>query len=218
MSKKHYAVKNGRKPGIYSTWDEAKAQVDGFSGAIYKSFKSLEDAKNFMGNAVNQKSEAAKPVMSQIEMDAETIIAYVDGSYDKGSEMFSFGVVIVQNGKVLTTIQRAVYHEVYKDSWQIGGELMGSLVATEWAIEAGYKKIIIHYDYLGIEKWASGEWKAKKPAPKDYVMKFGELKKRINVEFVKVKAHTGVLYNEMADELAKEAIKLALEDASTPSL
>lgn len=210
MSKKHYAVKNGRKPGIYNTWDEAKAQVDGFSGAIYKSFKSLEDAENFMGNTVDQKSEAAKTAMPQVEGDADTIIAYVDGSYDKGSEMFSFGVVIVQNGEVLTTIQRAVYHEVYKDSWQIGGELMGSLVAAEWAIEAGYKKIIIHYDYLGIEKWAKGEWKANKSAPKDYVAKFKELNKQIDVEFVKVKAHTGVLFNEMADDLAKEAIKLEL--------
>ncbi|WP_286149303.1 RNase H1/viroplasmin domain-containing protein, partial [Thomasclavelia cocleata] len=35
---KFYAVKIGRKPGIYLTWDECKQQVDKFKGAVYKSF------------------------------------------------------------------------------------------------------------------------------------------------------------------------------------
>ena len=35
---KFYAVKEGKKPGIYHTWDECKEQVNGYSGAVYKSF------------------------------------------------------------------------------------------------------------------------------------------------------------------------------------
>ena len=35
---KYYAVKVGRVSGIYSSWDECKAQVDGYVGAIFKSF------------------------------------------------------------------------------------------------------------------------------------------------------------------------------------
>ncbi|GKX30968.1 hypothetical protein SH1V18_34480 [Vallitalea longa] len=34
MGKKHYAVKVGKVTGIYSTWDECKAQVEGVSGAL----------------------------------------------------------------------------------------------------------------------------------------------------------------------------------------
>ena len=49
MSVKYYAVKQGRKPGVYETWDECKEQVDGYSGAIYKSFKSRIDAEEFAG-------------------------------------------------------------------------------------------------------------------------------------------------------------------------
>ncbi|MGL5752891.1 MAG: viroplasmin family protein [Paraclostridium sp.] len=49
MSKKYYAVKVGRKPGIYNTWDECKSQVDKFGGAIYKSFKTVEEAQKFAG-------------------------------------------------------------------------------------------------------------------------------------------------------------------------
>ena len=46
---KYYAVKNGRKIGIFETWDECKAQVDGYSGAEYKSFTAEADALAFMG-------------------------------------------------------------------------------------------------------------------------------------------------------------------------
>ena len=35
---KYYAVRVGRKAGIYKTWSECKEQVCEYSGAIYKSF------------------------------------------------------------------------------------------------------------------------------------------------------------------------------------
>ena len=49
MAKKYYAVKVGKTTGIYETWEECKANVDGFPGALYKSFKSLTDAYDYMG-------------------------------------------------------------------------------------------------------------------------------------------------------------------------
>lgn len=39
MMTKFYAVRKGKKTGIFSTWDECKEQVTGYKGAIYKSFK-----------------------------------------------------------------------------------------------------------------------------------------------------------------------------------
>ena len=41
---KIYVVWEGRNPGIYDTWEECKAQVDGYKGAKFKSFKKLEEA------------------------------------------------------------------------------------------------------------------------------------------------------------------------------
>lgn len=45
MSATYYAVARGLKPGVYSTWDECKAQVNGFKGAAFQKFSS-EDAAN----------------------------------------------------------------------------------------------------------------------------------------------------------------------------
>lgn len=46
MSKsKFYVVWKGKKTGIYSSWNACKRQIDGFEGAQYKSFPTLEEAE-----------------------------------------------------------------------------------------------------------------------------------------------------------------------------
>lgn len=48
-AKKFYAVKAGKKPGIYNTWAECQAQIIGYSNAKLKSFLSYAEAEAFMG-------------------------------------------------------------------------------------------------------------------------------------------------------------------------
>ena len=45
--KKFYAVKQGRKTGMFLTWDDCKKQVMGYPGAIYKSFGTEAEAKEW---------------------------------------------------------------------------------------------------------------------------------------------------------------------------
>ena len=45
-----YAVRKGRKPGIYTTWSETQKQINGFSGSQYKKFVKKADAQAYMGN------------------------------------------------------------------------------------------------------------------------------------------------------------------------
>lgn len=42
---KYYVVWEGKKPGVYSTWAECKAQTDQYAGAKYKSYESREAAE-----------------------------------------------------------------------------------------------------------------------------------------------------------------------------
>lgn len=53
---KTYAVKKGRKPGLYESWSDCEVQVRGFTGAEYKSFKSLEEAQVYMGYVEKRKN------------------------------------------------------------------------------------------------------------------------------------------------------------------
>ena len=45
---KFYGVARGRAPGVYATWDEARAQVDGIKGAVHKSFSTREEAARWV--------------------------------------------------------------------------------------------------------------------------------------------------------------------------
>eukprot|EP00984_Skeletonema_dohrnii_P012187 scaffold4923_cov134-Skeletonema_dohrnii-CCMP3373.AAC.1 len=56
---KWYAVAKGRSPGIYPTWDECKAQTVGFSGALFKSFKTRDEAQAFMSSNASAPPPAA---------------------------------------------------------------------------------------------------------------------------------------------------------------
>ena len=45
---KYYVVAKGRETGIYCSWDEARAQVDGYSDARYKFFTDPSDVKRYV--------------------------------------------------------------------------------------------------------------------------------------------------------------------------
>jgi len=84
QKKKFYAVREGRIPGIYESWDDCKAQTEKYSGAIYKSFLTREEALLFLNP---QKS------FDPTE-NSDTAVAYVDGSYLHSEKKFSFGAVL----------------------------------------------------------------------------------------------------------------------------
>lgn len=43
--KKFYVVWKGKEPGIYTSWNACKKQIDGFQGAQYKAFASEDEAE-----------------------------------------------------------------------------------------------------------------------------------------------------------------------------
>ena len=89
----------------------------------------------------------------------------------------------------------------------MAGEIQGVESAISWAVDKGKKEIKVFYDYEGIRKWAVKEWKANARISQDYVKFFDEHAKKIKVTFEHVKAHTGIQYNEMVDQLAKDALQ-----------
>lgn len=135
----------------------------------------------------------------------KTIKIYTDGSWSskkKSVAGWSY-VAIVDNQVVHQENGRAS-----GDSQQVGGELKAVMAGLLWCYENGYEHVEIHYDYTGVRHWALREWKAKKDLPKKYVSFVSTLMKVLHVKFIKVDAHTGNQWNELADELAKKAIRL----------
>ena len=48
MAKKVYGVKRGRKTGLFTSWAECRAQIDGFPGAVYKGFMTVAEAQAWL--------------------------------------------------------------------------------------------------------------------------------------------------------------------------
>lgn len=94
MAKKFYAVKNGKTPGIFETWDECKKSVDGYSGAVFKSFKTKDEALAFLGIESSSNSGIPIDVDGSIASDSSCATAYVDGSYNIATKEFGYGVVM----------------------------------------------------------------------------------------------------------------------------
>ncbi|NJN94894.1 MAG: ribonuclease H [Anaerolineales bacterium] len=80
---KFYVVWTGRKPGIYRTWDECAAQVNGFPGAKYKSFESEKEARAAF-QQVWQQHIGIKPTPAdlppEVIRDSIAVDAACDGS------------------------------------------------------------------------------------------------------------------------------------------
>ena len=188
-------------PGIYDTWEECKKQVEGFSGSTYKSFSTLKEAETFLG-FVNEKVMSNETITNT---DTNTAIAYVDGSYDSDTNLFSCGVVFFHLGLEQHFFE-AYPESDLSDMNNVAGEIKGSEKAIQYCIDNGIKSIIIYHDYEGISKWCTGEWQAKKDGTKAYKSFYDEASKRVNISFVKVKGHSGDKYNDLADQLAKRAL------------
>lgn len=189
----YYAVRVGKNPGIYNTWDDCKAQVHGYKGASYKKFSNLEDAKNFISQEEKQQVKAA--------LDDELIV-YVDGSYRNSDKSHSYGVYMYDKGAEYSFSKRFFKNSEMRN---VSGEIKGAMRAMEEAIKLDIRKIYLHYDYEGIRSWALGYWKTNKDDTKAYKKFYDNVKDKLEVEFIKVAAHSGVRYNELVDKLAKEA-------------
>ncbi|MCI8668798.1 MAG: reverse transcriptase-like protein [Lachnospiraceae bacterium] len=203
MAKKFYAVKEGRIPGIYLSWEDCKVQVNGYSGAVYKSFSSESEARSFMENHADTADMNTCP-----ESDPGTVLAYVDGSYGSSSDEFSYGMVILDHGREYKFSEKIVDKELAAMN-NVAGEIKGAEAAMKYALEKGFQKLIIYHDYEGIARWCLGEWKTNRKGTRDYKAFYDSIKDRLQVHFVKVAGHSGDKYNDMADELAKQALGIA---------
>ena len=207
MAKKFYAVKNGKTPGIFETWDECKKSVDGYSGAVFKSFKTKDEALAFLGIESSSNSGIPIDVDGSIASDSSCATAYVDGSYNIATKEFGYGVVMFHNGEELH-MSKSFSDAEMASMRNVAGEILGSMAAVKKAIELGLKDISIFYDYAGIKAWAVGEWKRNKKGTIEYYNYITSVRDSINIRFVKVRGHSGVEGNEEADRLAKRAVGL----------
>lgn len=71
---KTYVVFVGRQPGIYETWDECRAEVEGFPGARYKSFYSKEEAVMALRESDASAAMTLRAIARHLEEDTPEVV------------------------------------------------------------------------------------------------------------------------------------------------
>ena len=141
------------------------------------------------------------------------INVYTDGSYNNNTPDVAYGAYYIEElGKqecFKVSVQEA------KESRNITGEILGAIMGTNEVVVYANEhsdenvKLYLLYDYEGVGKWLTGEWKAKKALTRTYVKSMKEILTGVkNIEFhlVWVKGHGNIDGNCKADGLARNAI------------
>ncbi len=196
--KKFYAVRIGKKVGVYKTWAECQEQTKGVSGASFKSFATMKEATTFINPLSTHSIEN--------EANVSIIDIFIDGSFEKSLERYSFGLVV--DNAERATCNKSFDDARFLSNRNVSGELFGAMYAFKWIIANKVKNTLyrINYDYEGIEKWATSQWKTNKALTKCYSIISKQAMELADIKFNKVPAHSGVKLNEVVDQLAKDAL------------
>lgn len=223
----YYAVSKGREPGIYNTWTDCRLQTEGYSGAKYKKFRTLEEAQTYLGIAVSVKPKTKyKQTFFKTVDKSETLRKKAD------IEIFTDGCCINNGKKRDVSAGYGIFFgvndprniaEPYKDRPTNNRAELYAIIRAIEIVEEGVKsgksvEIYTDSDYslktytVYAPKWEKRGWKKSdgKPVKNLELVKRGyELYSRYSkkIKLTKVKAHTGAtdllsVGNDWADRLA----------------
>ncbi|QIZ76701.1 ribonuclease H family protein [Ferrimonas lipolytica] len=226
---KFYVVWKGRKSGIYTDWNSCKAQVDGFAGARYKSFKTEAEAKAAFGSAPTSAGKGAtvsskvvkKPAkLNEAQIKCQMVDAplaiFCDGACDPNPGKAGTGIAVYQFGK-LTECWYGLYNP---NGTNNTAELLGLHYALKMVqLAQGDEPALIYsdssYSINAVTQWAKG-WKAKgwkrggnEPVKNLEIIQplyelYLEVADRVVIRHVA--GHAGIEGNELADRMSVVAV------------
>jgi len=219
---KIYAVKKGRKPGLYDTWEECQAQVAGFAGAAFKAFAYRKDALAYLRGETP--AEFSQPALLDVEPEPvrkaspaaepepglKTVRLYSDGGAIHNPGPGGYGVVLEWEGR------RRELSGGYRLTTNNRMELLGVIRGLEELKERAAVQVFTDSSYIvnamrtgAAQRWRQASWKRKDgPVPNaDLWERLLELAAGHFITFEWVPGHSGIPQNERCDRLAQAAAR-----------
>ncbi len=204
---KYYAVKFGKTPGIYTSWPECQTQINGFPGALYKSFPTRQAAEEFL-----EKLKDVVEATDEMLADRSIPFAFTDGSNNTTTGVYGYGGYLYDGHEY--HILQGANNDAMKAMRNVAGEILGAAAAAAKAKELGLKQLRIYFDYTGIAVWAQHAWDydEKQPWAAQYIACMDSIRAAgLQIQFVHTKGHSGIVGNELVDRLAKQSVGLSNE-------
>lgn len=188
-------LKNGYQT-VLNTWDECKELIDLFlEGARYKKFASYEEALAFaqrreLNNPKDKLCLATLPMSKEFEDFHKYVnhsLAYVYGNFNFKKEIWGYAVILFLSPNPADYVYFTRIGDKYLQSKKIAGDVFGALRAIKEATLRGKSRIMVCYDYDGIENWATGAYKKIGFIGSRYSDTIREYSKSIDIAFQKIK-------------------------------
>lgn len=229
MAKKFYVVWEGREKGIFTDWDACKRQVDKFTGARYKSFKTRAEAESAfrMGGAPAVKKSPAAPKKSSgkglktytaAEVDGLPVHTkiFTDGGCEPNPGKAGSGVAVYREGQI-SELWYGLYNPAGTNNTAELNALHQALLMAEKEIADNTTVAIFcdsKYSIQCVTQWAVN-WEKKGWRKTGGEIKNLDLiqpmfalymKLKKSVQVLHVNGHVGVEGNELADRMSIHGI------------
>lgn len=211
MAKKFYAVKRGRKTGLYTVWAECAAQVKGFQGAVYKGFMTEDEARAWLGgaDARTEQLRAAAEMAAPSAPDADYII-HTDGSCLRNPGGAGGWAAVIETAATGAVEEKSGgAPETTNNRMELTAALMALSAVPEGARVALYtdsQYLKNTFTKFWLPAWKKRGWKKADGEPvlnQDLWVQLDAAFAARQVQFHWVKGHAGNPRNERCDALAR---------------
>lgn len=180
-----YAVKKGKKTGLYEDWASCQEQIKGFPNAEFHKFDDEKDALRYlMGEELKPK---AKPKSEIVKLKSNTQCnVFTGGVYVKDQSRCNLAIIIEDiNGK--QTYFTAVIDDFCAKQQTIAAELLSAFVGLQIAMDKEYTDINLYSNWDGIKKWATKEHAPKSQPACAFVRYLDEISHTTNINIGQLK-------------------------------
>lgn len=109
-------------------WNDCKAMVDGYPGAVYKSFKTIEEAEKFI---TGEKVFTGEKSITGMKLSGEnSTYAFVDGSFNNFTQTYGYGGFLVTDNEKYV-LQGADNDAEMATMRNVAGEIKGAEAAVK---------------------------------------------------------------------------------------
>lgn len=183
----------GKKIGAVNVWFSPKKN----------SFKITTDkTKDEILSKIYSSLEVTSPVAVVHTADLSGYHIFTDGSFNGKKAAWAY--VLLKDGKKLSNAAGIIEDPQHRSSYQIIGEFTAIIEALKKCDSLNIESVTLHYDLDLAGKIATGRYNAKAPVSQFYLNALKTVK--VVVTWNKVKAHSGVEWNEYVDKLATRAL------------
>lgn len=154
-------------------------------------------------------------ILEESPEELDNVIS-IDGSYCEEDESAGSGILVRK--KVNNTFEeKGFYFSIPKsesDMRNVIGELYATLYAIQYAVVNKWNCVNLVFDYIGNCLFTKGVWKTNDVIINRIRERIMSLvsESNISINWLKVKSHSDIRINEMADILAKISIGIHLND------